>query len=124
MQGIKIFDRDFFSILVYQTYLMNLKNVDQKNITIFEKLVENNIPKIDFIVYFNIDIKTSILRTEKRDNRKFSKEDICKLDYFITNLKKTTFNYAKNNNIPFVEIDSTDSLDNNLNIIKQIINEL
>lgn len=113
ISGYKIFDRDFFTTLVYQSYFLDMYYHDVELVNSFKKILLYNPKKIDMIIYVDIDYDTSLSRTESRDNRIFSKEEKEILKYFIKKLKEEVTSYAKKNNIPLLVINGKDSISEN-----------
>lgn len=75
-----LYDRDFLSLLAYQKVLIDneYKNGDEIY-DIYKKLVLLNLKTVDYIFYIETPLDILVERTEKRDNRKFSEDDINSL---------------------------------------------
>ena len=75
-----LYDRDFLSLLAYQKVLIDneYKNGDEIY-DIYKKLVLLNLKTVDYIFYIETPLDILVKRTEKRDNRKFSVDDINSL---------------------------------------------
>lgn len=75
-----LYDRDFLSLLAYQKVLIDneYKNGDEIY-DIYKKLVLLNLKTVDYIFYIETPLDILVKRTEKRDNRKFSDDDINSL---------------------------------------------
>lgn len=73
---INLFDRNYSSIYAYQSVLLenNINNSTQfmNNVLSCMKSGEN---QIDLMVFFDIDIKKALDRSQNRDNRKFTKQE-------------------------------------------------
>lgn len=118
---INLFDRYIFSVIAYQDVLIRkeYKN-SEKFIKNLKKCCNCIIPKIDAIVYFKLDFRKCIRRTEKRDNRTISRKEKEIFKEFDENLEKLTFEYAKENNIPICVIDN-ENLEINMKKIKEFL---
>lgn len=75
-----LYDRDFLSLLAYQKVLIDneYKNGDEIY-DIYKKLVLLNLKTVDYIFYIETPLDILVERTEKRDNRIFSDDDISSL---------------------------------------------
>ena len=117
VEGYKIFDRDFFTTLTYQSYFLEKYYNDDKLVNCFKELLLYDPKEINMIVYVDVDFETSLIRTENRDKRKFTWEEKATLKYFINKLKEEVINYSANKNIPLLIIDGRDDIYENANKI-------
>lgn len=79
-----IYDRDFLSLLVYQKFLIKIEYDNWEEIyEAYKKIVLLNLKKIDLLIYIHTPLEIAIERTEKRDGRIFSDEDVKLLKNFI-----------------------------------------
>lgn len=74
---INIYDRDFISVLAYQ------KDIIKNEYSNWEKFYESfrnimlfELKNVDLLTYISIPTEENIRRTENRDNRKFSQQEI------------------------------------------------
>lgn len=78
-----VYDRDFLSLLVYQKFLIQNEYSNWEEIyDIYRKIVLFNLKKVDLLVYVEAPLDISVKRTEIRDNRKYSFNDIELLKSF------------------------------------------
>ena len=72
-----IYDRDFISVLAYQKDI--IKN-EYSNWQLFYESFRNimlfELKNVDLLAYISIPTEENIRRTEERDNRKFSQQEI------------------------------------------------
>lgn len=72
-----VYDRDFLSLLAYQKIMLENEYENFEEIfEIYKKLVLINLKKIDYIFYVDIPLDISVKRSEARDNRAYTEEDI------------------------------------------------
>lgn len=117
-KGLTIYDRDFFSILSYQKDIIKKEYQDWDTFfTPFKQIITYQLKDIDLLCYVKISTQQNIQRTEKRDNRKFSKENIVMLNKFKKNLEDELFNYEKQTNTPFLTLDGSLPPTKNLDIL-------
>ena len=124
-QQINIYDRFYFTTLVYQTYILNkYSRVSKRFLKLYEELLKINAVKIDYLIYVDVDIKTNIKRTEFRDKRKLDNESIEFFTQMQKDLKKYCINYCKKNHIRFLILNGTECISDNVYKIKNFIKEL
>jgi len=117
-----IYDRDFISLLSYQKEIMKSEYENWEELfEIYKKLVLFELKKVDYIVYLQVPFKESIKRTEERDKRKFSKEDITMLKNIKRNIEIEIKNFDNGNNI--IYLDGTENIQKNLMKILEKISE-
>ena len=123
---INLFDRNYFSIYSYQSVL--LENNINNSYEFMDNLLscmKSGEKKIDLMVYFDINLRTSLKRSQIRDNRKFTKKEKKIFRKFNYRLK----NFIRYNNSEYnlLVIDDKDTeqeiIDKITNKIDEIIEE-
>ena len=117
---INFFDRNYSSVYSYQSVLLDgmFENSSEfmKNVLSCMKSGEK---EIDLMVFFDIDIKKSIKKSEKRDNRKYSKKEKTILKKFNDRLR----DFIRYNNIEY-KILIIEDKDSEKEIIDKITNKI
>lgn len=74
---INIYDRDFISVLAYQKDIIKNEYSDWKKFyESFRNIMLFELKNVDLLTYISIPTEENIRRTENRDNRKFSQQEI------------------------------------------------
>ena len=74
---INIYDRDFISVLAYQKDIIKNEYSNWKNFyESFRNIMLFELKNVDLLTYISIPTEENIRRTENRDNRKFSQQEI------------------------------------------------
>ncbi len=123
-KAINIYDRDFISVLAYQKDIIK---ADYPNWEIFYKSFREimlfELKKVDLLCYVSIDVDENVRRTEQRDQRKFSSEE-------IEMLKKLKFNTEEeiellaSQGVEVLELDGTKDPKSNIELIQKRIFKL
>lgn len=128
--GVNLFDRDLFTIFVYQNEILKKSGHDDAGLkNAISYILNYDLKKIDLLVYVDIDFETSLKRTQSRDKRLFDSRDQELLKLFIDNLKKYTIEYSERYQIPLILLDGKNELDQNIDtvfknkIFQSIINQ-
>ena len=120
---INLFDRSYFSVYSYQSVLLE-NNIDnsQEFMNNVLSCMESGDKKIDLLVFFDINIETSLERSQNRDNRKFTdyEKDIFKK---FNNKMKDFINYNKSE-FNLLIIDDNDTMQEIINKITNKLNEI
>lgn len=124
LTGYKIYDRDFFTTLVYQSYFLEKYYNDLELVKLFKNILLYDPKKIDLIIYVDISFEESLKRTESRDNRTFTDEEKDILKYFISKLKEEVKNYSVEKNIPLLIINGQDNTVENAELVYNKIREV
>lgn len=83
-----IYDRDFISVLAYQKEILKKDYENWEKIyQIYRDLILFNLKSVDYIIYMMLPFEEAIRRTEIRDNRRFSTEDIEMLKIMRQNME-------------------------------------
>lgn len=99
-----VYDRDFISALAYQKEILKKDYKDWKKIyKIYRDLILFDLKEIDYLVYLIIPFEEAIARTEKRDNRKFSVEDIEMLKSIKKNIEKELSIFDNGSNVIYLD---------------------
>lgn len=115
-----IFDRDFISILSYQKEILKTNYKNWKEIyDEYKKIILFNLKKIDMIVYIKVPLKVSIDRTEKRNQKTISKEDISLLDKIYNNMDNEIKEFDNGQNVMY--LNGMDDVQKNVKIILEMI---
>ena len=124
-----LYDRDFLSVLVYQKFLIQKEYSNWEEIyDIYKKIILINLKKVDLLVYVDAPLDVSVERTEKRDNRKFSNEDIELLKLFKNEYElllrdlESNMNILRLNGLENVD-DNVQKLVRNIRTIESVKNE-
>lgn len=108
-----IYDRDFISVLAYQKEILKKDYENWEKIyQIYRDLILFNLKSVDYIVYMMLPFEEALRRTEIRDNRKFSAEDIEKLKIMRENMEFELSLIDNGNNI--IYLDGMDSIKDNV----------
>lgn len=125
LDGYKIYDRDIITQIVYQKYFLALSYGDDngffKN---WEKCLIFNMKKIDLIVYVDVPDEKSLIRTSQRDNVVFNKADIKIMKDLHKLQKQYAIQFCEENHIPFILLDGTKEIDENVNFLYLKIKEM
>ena len=78
--------------------------------------------KIDLLIYFDINLKTSLKRSQERDNRKFTKQEKETFKKFNDKLKD--FIRYNNSEYSLLVIENNDTEEEIINKITKKINEI
>ena len=124
LTGYKIYDRDFFTTLVYQSYFLEKYYNDLELVKLFKNILLYDPKKIDLIIYVDISFEESLKRTESRDNRTFTDEEKDILKYFISKLKEEVKNYSVEKNVPLLIINGQDNTVENAELVYNKIREV
>ena len=124
LTGYKIYDRDFFTTLVYQSYFLEKYYNDLELVKLFKNILLYDPKKLDLIIYVDISFEESLKRTESRDNRTFTDEEKDILKYFISKLKEEVKNYSVEKNIPLLIINGQDNTVENAELVYNKIREV
>lgn len=120
---INLFDRSYFSVYSYQSVLLE-NNIDNSQDFMNSVLscMKSGDKKIDLLVFFDINIETSLERSQNRDNRKFTnyEKDIFKK---FNNKMKDFINYNKSE-FNLLIIDDNDTMQEIINKITNKLNEI
>lgn len=120
---INLFDRSYFSVYSYQSVLLE-NNIDNSQDFMNNVLscMKSGDKKIDLLVFFDINIETSLERSQNRDNRKFTnyEKDIFKK---FNNKMKDFINYNKSE-FNLLIIDDNDTMQEIINKITNKLNEI
>lgn len=74
---INIYDRDFISVLAYQKDIIKNEYSNWKEFyELFRNIMLFELKNVDLLTYISIPTEENIRRTENRDNRKFSQQEI------------------------------------------------
>ena len=74
---INIYDRDFISVLAYQKDIIKNEYSNWKEFyESFRNIMLFELKNVDLLTYISIPTEENIRRTENRDNRKFSQQEI------------------------------------------------
>lgn len=120
---INLFDRNYASVYSYQSVLVN-GNIDNSEefMNYVLSCMKSGEKQIDLMVYFDIDLKVALSRTEKRDKRKLSNEERKTFKKF--NDKLRDFIRYNNSEYKLLVIDNKDSMEEIINKIKTKIDEI
>ena len=124
LTGYKIYDRDFFTTLVYQSYFLEKYYNDLELVKLFKNILLYDPKKLDLIIYVDISFEESLKRTESRDNRTFTDEEKDILKYFISKLKEEVKNYSVEKNVPLLIINGQDNTVENAELVYNKIREV
>lgn len=118
---INIYDRDYISILASQKAIIQ-KEYDrwEEFYSLFKQVLLFELKKIDLLVYVSIPVEENIRRTEQRDGRKFSSEEI-ELLYKIRNYMEEEIALLSNTETDVICLNGLERPENNINIINNKI---
>ena len=86
---INIYDRDFISVLAYQKDIIKNEYSNWKEFyESFRNIMLFELKNVDLLTYISIPTEENIRRTENRDNRKFSQQEIELLFKLKENMEK------------------------------------
>lgn len=121
--AINLFDRSYFSVYSYQSVLLE-NNIDnsQEFMNNVLSCMESGDKKIDLLVFFDINIETSLERSQNRDNRKFTdyEKDIFKK----FNNKMKDFIKHNESELNLLIIDDNDTMQEIINKTTNKLNEI
>lgn len=120
---INLFDRNYCSIYSYQSVLLeNNINNSQEFMNNVLSCMKSGEGKVDLLIYFDINLKTSLERSQKRDNRKFTKQEKETFKKFNDKLK----DFIRYNNCEhsLLIIKNNDTEEEIINKITTKINEI
>ncbi len=120
---INLFDRNFSSIYSYQSVLLE-NNIDDSNIFMNNVLscMKSGEKKVDLMVFFDINLKEALKRSEKRDKRVFTRKEKNTFKKF--NDKLRDFIRYNNSEYSLLVIDSKDSEEKIIEKITSKIDEI
>lgn len=120
---INLFDRNFSSIYSYQSVLLE-NNIDDSNIFMNNVLscMKSGEKKVDLMVFFDINLKEALKRSEKRDKRIFTRKEKNTFKKF--NDKLRDFIRYNNSEYSLLVIDSKDSEEKIIEKITSKIDEI
>ena len=111
-----IYDRDFLSLLVYQKFLIKAEYENWEEIyDIYKKLVLLNLKTVDLLVYIDLPLDIAIKNTEKRDNRKFTENDIQLLKSFKQEYLIMLKQFKEK--MPIMKLNGLDSIEDNVTMV-------
>lgn len=120
---INLFDRSYFSVYSYQSVLLE-NNIDnsQEFMNNVLSCMESGDKKIDLLVFFDINIETSLERSQNRDNRKFTNYEKNIFKKFNNKMK----DFIKHNKseLNLLIIDDNDTMQEIINKITNKLNEI
>lgn len=120
---INLFDRSYFSVYSYQSVLLE-NNIDNSQDFMNSVLscMKSGDKKIDLLVFFDINIETSLERSQNRDNRKFTdyEKDIFKK----FNNKMKDFIKHNESELNLLIIDDNDTMQEIINKTTNKLNEI
>lgn len=125
-KGYKIFDRDIFTQIVYQKYLIEMVYGENNDFfEAWEKCMKFNMKKIDVVIYVEAPFEVCLERTEKRENRCLDEEQRKMMKDLYCLQKEYIIEYTKEKNIPLVLLDGTlDIRANALKVFDYIVTNL
>ena len=117
---INLFDRNFSSIYSYQSVLLE-NNIDDSNIFMNNVLscMKSGEKKVDLMVFFDINLKEALKRSEKRDKRVFTRKEKNTFKKFNDKLR----DFIRYNNSEY-SLLVIDSKDNEEKIIEKITSKI
>lgn len=120
---INLFDRDFSSVYSYQSVLLKNKIDDYEEYMnkVLSCMKSGNKP-VDLMVYFDVNINKALKRAEKRDNRKFTKEEKRTFKKFAIKLKD--FIRYNNSEYRLLVIENNDTIEEAIKKISNKIDEI
>lgn len=123
-KGLVIYDRDYISVLAYQKGILQKEYVDwEKFYKAFREVMLFELKKTDLLVYISVPTEENIRRTENRDNRKCTIEELKMFSELKNNMEEEV-NIAKTKfSIPTLYLDGTMEPSQNLQKIKRMIKE-
>lgn len=105
---LNIYDRDFISVLAYQKDIIKKDYSDWENFyKPFRDIMLYQLKDVDCIIYVSIDIEENVRRTELRDGRMFSEEEIQLLYKLKENMEIEIKQISEEKNIEVIYIDGT-----------------
>ena len=120
---INLFDRNYCSVYSYQSVLLeNNINNSQEFMNNVVSCMKSGERKIDLLIYFDINLKTSLKRSQERDNRKFTKQEKETFKKFNDKLKD--FIRYNNSEYSLLVIENNDTEEEIINKITKKINEI
>lgn len=121
---INLFDRNYCSVYSYQSVLLeNNINNSQEFMNNVLSCMKSGERKIDLLIYFDINLKTSLKRSQERDNRKFTKQEKETFKKFNDKLKD--FIRYNNSEYSLLVIENNDTEEEEIiNKITKKINEI
>lgn len=120
---INLFDRNYCSVYSYQSVLLeNNINNSQEFMNNVLSCMKSGERKIDLLIYFDINLKTSLKRSQNRDNRKFTKQEKETFKKFNNKLKD--FIRYNNSEYSLLVIENNDTEQEIIDKITKKINEI
>ena len=120
---INLFDRNYCSVYSYQSVLLeNNINNSQEFMNNVLSCMKSGERKIDLLIYFDMNLKTSLKRSQERDNRKFTKQEKETFKKFNDKLKD--FIRYNNSEYNLLVIENNDTEEEIINKITKKINEI
>lgn len=120
--ALNIYDRDFISILAYQKDIIKNEYINWEDFyDFYRKILMFDLKQVDLLTYVSIPIEENIKRTEIRDNRKFSEQDIELLYKLKENMEEEIELFRKANGTNVVYLDGREEPTRNVEKINQKI---
>lgn len=121
-KGIILYDRDYISVLGYQKGIIQKEYIDwEKFYNAFREIMLFELKKLDLLVYVSVPIEENVRRTELRDNRKYTTEDINLLLKLRNNVEEEVKIAQEQYNIPTLYLDGMEDPKENIKVIKKRI---
>ncbi len=122
---INIYDRDFISVLAYQKDIIKKEYSDWESFyKPFRDIILFDLKKIDLLTYVSIPISENIKRTEERDGRKFSSEEIDLLFKLKENMEQEIKIYHEMSGTEVLYLDGREDPNTNVKKISSKIMKL
>ena len=120
---INLFDRNYSSIYSYQSVLLeNNIEKDKDFMNNILSCMKSGEKKIDLMIFFDVNIKKALKRTENRDKRKFTKQEKTMFTMFNDKLKD--FIRYNNSDYNLLVIDDKDTEEQIIKKITKKIDEI
>jgi len=118
-----VYDRDFISVLAYQKDIIKKDYSDwEKFYKPFRDIMLYQLKDVDYLIYVSIDIEENIRRTELRDGRMFSREEINLLYKLKENMEIEIKEIYEEKNIKVIYIDGAkDPKENEREISEKVL---
>ena len=118
-----VYDRDFISVLAYQKDIIKKDYSDwEKFYKPFRDIMLYQLKDVDYLIYVSIDIEENIRRTELRDGRMFSREEINLLYKLKENMEIEIKEIYEEKNIKVIYIDGAkDPKENEIEISEKVL---
>lgn len=121
--GINLFDRNYASVYSYQSVLLDGQiDNDKEFMDNVLKIMKSGEKEIDLMVFFGKNINKCIKRSELRDKRKYSKNEIITFKKFNDNL--TDFIRYNNSDYKLLVIEEKDSIEDAVKKVSEKIEEI